>query len=358
MAYEPKWDGYRCVIFRDGDEVALWSRRGIELTQYFPEVVAGIVAHTPDRCILDGELVVIRGDRIEFERLGERCQPGSVRIAHLARTMPACFIAWDLLALADDDLTGRPLRERRALLERALDPATDLAAADSNTSRRAGANPILLSPQTTDPEVARDWFDRFEGAGLDGVIAKPLGGTYQQGARAMYKVKHSREADVVVGAFVLHKNSSASDPLLGTLHFGLYADAEPDPSTSDLHWVGVCSAFSEKARRQLLELLVPLALEPGSAEYDAHPWSRPAVEGGARRPGTNSTWTRERKTYWLLEPALVCQVVYEHMEGDRFRNTTRFGRWRPDKSPAECTFEQLEEPVNYVLADILANPAG
>lgn len=357
MAYEPKWDGYRCVVFRDGDEVTLFSRRGVDLTGYFPEVVAGVLDHSPTRCILDGELVVIRGDRLEFERLSERCQPGAVRIAHLARTMPACFIAWDLLALDDTDLTGRPLVERRTLLEAALDPADELPASAVETTGARG-NPILLSPQTTDPEVARHWFDQFEGAGLDGVMAKPLDGRYLQGARAMYKVKHSREADVVVGAFVLHKNSSAADPLLGSLHFGLYADDDPHPATSDLHWVGVCSAFSEQARRQLLEILLPLTLNPGSPEYEAHPWSRPYVEGGARRPGMNSTWSKEKKDYYLLEPALVCQVVYEHMEGDRFRNTTRFGRWRPDKAPEDCTFEQLQEPVRYNLAEILANPAG
>lgn len=330
MAYEPKWDGFRCLVFRDFDDVTLLSRQGRDLSVYFPEVVAAVLGNTPPRCVLDGELVVVQGARLDFVRLTERIHPAASRIAMLAETVPASLVCWDLLALDDTDLMGQPFVERRARLERAL------ATSDA---------PVHLTPLTTDLELARQWFHQFEGAGLDGVVAKPLDQPYQPGQRTMIKVKHQREVDVVVAGYRLHKNSTPERPLLGSLQLGLFDEA------GDLHWVGVSAAFPDATRADLAAMLGAITV---AGPDSPHPWAQAAHRPG-RRPGGVSRWSAEalRETH-LIEPMLVCAVGYDHVEGTRFRHTTKFQRWRPDREPASCTFAQLEEVVGFDLAEILA----
>lgn len=323
--YEPKWDGFRCLVFRDNDDVQLISRNGRDLSAYFPEVVAAVLENLPPRCVLDGELIVINGSRLDFGRLSERIHPAASRVRMLAATWPASFVAWDLLALDDTALLSTPFNQRRAALERAL------AHSDA---------PIFLTPITTDLDVAREWFDAFEGAGLDGVVAKAPDGEYLPGQRAMIKIKHKREADVVVGGYRLHKNSTAERPLLGSLQLGLFGDGV-------LHFVGVSAAFPDATRASLADMLGQLTLSPAAA----HPWS--AVEVAGRRPGAISRWSTELRETQLIDPLLVCSVGYEHMEGTRFRHTTRFLRWRPDRQPESCTFDQLDEVVSFDLDVIL-----
>lgn len=331
MAYEPKWDGFRCLVFRDNDEVTLLSRNGRDLSTYFPEVVQAVLENTPPRCVLDGELVVVQGDRLDFVKLTERIHPAQKRIDLLSQTMPASLVLWDLLALDDTALLERPFRERRRLLEQAL---------------RHSDPPVHLTPITEDIDRARDWFTRFEGAGLDGVVAKPLDGPYLPGQRTMVKVKHAREADVVVAGYRLHKNSTTERPLVGSLQLALYDDA------GVLHFVGVAAAFPEATRAGLAEQFAPVTLPPGPSE---HPWSRFEVAG--RRPGAISRWSAEIRETHLVWPMLVCTVGYEHMEGTRFRHTAQFRRWRGDRDPDSCTFEQLEEVVGFDLAEVLAGNA-
>lgn len=334
MAYEPKWDGFRCLVFRDGDAVELWSRGGKAMGAHFPELVAGVLAGTPDQCVLDGEMVIIVGDRIEFGRLGERANSSAARAKEQARTLPASLMLWDILALGDRDLTSEPFARRRVLLEDAL---------------AAAVPPVFCSPLTLDLEVAEHWFAQFEGAGLDGVIAKPLDGRYLPGQRAMYKVKHLREADVVVGAYREHKSSSAARPLLGGLHLGLYDGAD------ELHWVGAVSGFPDPMRAALIDMLAELAVVPGTPEWAGHPWHDQQRPGGPRRPGGAVRWgSPEDRVYHLIDPLLVATVNYDFMEGNRFRSAARFVRWRPDRDPRSCTFDQLEAPVSYNLAQILA----
>lgn len=331
MAYEPKWDGFRCLVFRDGDVVQLVSRNGRELTRYFPEVVDAVVAETPERCVLDGELVVVVGDRLEFERLSERIHPAETRIRTLSASTPASLICWDVLELPEGPVLERPFSERRELLAGAL--------------KEAGAGrSVHLTPLTLDLDRAQDWFSRFEGAGLDGVVAKPVGAPYEPGKRTMTKIKHAREADVVVAGYRLHKNSTPERPLLGSLQLGLFDDA------GVLQFVGVAAAFAQAARAQLATEMAAMRLAPD----DEHPWAG-AVEG--RRPGAISRWSTELRETHLISPMLVCEVGYEHMEGTRFRHSAQFRRWRPDREPGSCTFEQLEEVVKYDLAAVLAGDA-
>lgn len=332
MAYEPKWDGFRCLAFRDGDDVRLISRNGRDLTVYFPEVVAGALANIPERCVLDGELVVINGNRLDFVRLTERIHPAARRIALLSQTTPASLVCWDLLALGDANLMALPFVQRRKHLVAAL----------------AGARPpVHVTPLTLDRALAERWFEQFEGAGLDGVVAKPLDGAYQPGQRTMTKIKHQREADVVVVGYRLHKNSTPERPLLGSLQLALYDDA------GRLHWVGVAASFPDARRAALVSELAPLLITPGSPEFADHPWAG-APDGATRRPGMVSRWSpQELRETHLLRPELVCTVAYEHMEGPRFRHTARFLRWRPDREPTSCSFDQLDEPVGYDLAKIL-----
>jgi ATP-dependent DNA ligase len=333
MTYEPKWDGFRCVIFRDGDEVELASRGGKTLTRYFPEMVEQARRQLPERSAVDGELVVIRRDpgsppRLEFELLGQRIHPAASRIRLLAEQFPASFVAFDLLVLGDEALLDQPYAQRRERLTAAL----------------AGVEPpVYLTPITEDVPTARRWFEIFEGAGLDGLIAKPPGIPYEPGKRLMYKVKHARTADAVVAGFRWHK----SGPIVGSLLLGLYDD------TGVLHHVGVAGSFSRERRAELVEELAPYRVD---AEKD-HPWlGEPNPQSGQRVPGAVSRWTGKRNLEWEpLRPELVVEVGYEAMEGDRIRHTARFVRWRPDREPRSCTYAQLEQPLRFDVDQVLAD---
>jgi ATP-dependent DNA ligase len=327
LAYEPKWDGFRCLVFRDETKVLLFSRNGRDLTAYFPEVVAAALTETPPRCVLDGELVVARGDRLDFDLLSDRIHPAESRIRHLAAAFPASLICWDLLALDDDVLLDRPFGERREMLRLVLSGA---------------GNRVHLTPLTVDLEQARQWMASFEGAGLDGIVAKSLESPYQPGKRAMIKIKHAREADVVVAGYRLHRNSTTLRPLLGSLQLGLF-------DSGILHYVGVAAAFSEPVRAELAERFAELEVSPDSP---THPWAQPAEV--ARLPGAVSRWSSELKQTSLIEPLLVCTVGYEHMQGQRFRHSAQFKRWRPDREPASCTYDQLDEIPNFDLAKVLS----
>ena len=326
---EPKWDGFRCVVFRDGDEVELGSRNERPLTRYFPEVVEAVKASLPARCVVDGELVIAtEGGRLDFEALQQRIHPAASRITRLAGETPASFVAFDLLALDDADLRGRALEERRALLEEALANATP---------------PVHLTPVTTDEETANDWFSRFEGAGLDGVVAKPRDVTYREDERVMLKVKHSRTADVVLAGFRWHKTG----PIVGSLLLGLYDDS------GVLHSVGVAASFTMARRKELVDELAPLR----ENALDDHPWRTWAeASNDGRMPGAVSRWNAGKDLSWEpLRIERVLEVTYEHMEGTRFRHTAHFLRWRPDKEPHQCTYEQLEVVAPYELASIFGS---
>ncbi|MFE3019585.1 ATP-dependent DNA ligase [Streptomyces sp. NPDC059256] len=332
MQYEAKWDGFRAIVHRDGDEVVIGSRTGKPLTRYFPELAATLLDVLPPRCVIDGEIVIVHQGRLDFDRLTERIHPADSRVRMLAERDPASFIAFDLLALGDASLLETPLVERRAQLEAAL----------------AGARPRThLAPATTDQDLAQQWFETYEGAGLDGVVAKPFDLPYRPDARLMFKIKHERTADTVVAGYRLHK----SGPIVGSLLLGLYDD------TGALQHVGVCAAFSMKRRAELMEELAPLLMD----SVDGHPWAdwaRESAHEGARLPGAQSRWTGRKDLSWVaLRPERVVEVAYDHMEGDRFRHTAQFRRWRPDRTPEDCTYAQLEEPVRYDLAEVLAGPA-
>ncbi len=332
MQYEAKWDGFRAIVFRDGDEVELGSRTGKPLTRYFPELAEALRERLPDRCVVDGEIVIAREGHLDFDALTERIHPADSRVRTLAERTPASFVAFDLLALADESLLDVPLTDRRKLLVRALRDVTP---------------PVHVAPATTDVEVARGWFEQYEGAGLDGVVAKPLDLRYRQDERAMFKIKHERTADVVVAGYRLHK----SGPVVGSLLLGLY-DAQ-----GALQHVGVSAAFTMKRRAELVEELEPLRME----DVSDHPWAAwadEAAHASARLPGAPSRWTGKKDLSWVpLRPERVAEVAYDHMEnGQRFRHTARFRRWRPDRTPESCTYTQLEEPVRYDLAEILGGP--
>ncbi len=332
MQYEAKWDGFRAIVFRDGDEVELGSRTGKPLTRYFPELAEALRERLPERCVVDGEIVIAREGHLDFDALTERIHPADSRVRTLAERTPASFVAFDLLALADESLLDVPLTDRRKLLVRALRDVT---------------LPVHVAPATTDVEVARGWFEQYEGAGLDGVVAKPLDLRYRQDERAMFKIKHERTADVVVAGYRLHK----SGPVVGSLLLGLY-DAQ-----GALQHVGVSAAFPMKRRAELVEELEPLRME----DVSDHPWAAwadEAAHASARLPGAPSRWTGKKDLSWVpLRPERVAEVAYDHMEnGQRFRHTARFRRWRPDRTPGSCTYAQLEEPVRYDLAEILGGP--
>jgi ATP-dependent DNA ligase len=330
FVYEPKWDGFRALVWKSGDEVYLQSRDLKSLGRYFPELEAQLRANLPDRCVLDGEIVIATGGRLDFDALLLRVHPAASRIQLLAEQTPASYVAWDLLASGDDDLRERPQIERRAALERAL----------------AGvAPPIHLTPATRDRAVAADWFDRFEGAGLDGVMAKPEALTYLPGKRAMLKIKHKRTAECVVGGFRWYKGGKGT--LVGSLLLGLYDD------TGFLHHVGVTSAFTREVRAELAHKLEPLR----DHARDGHPWSDWAEwqdkETEQRRPGATSRWNRGKDLSWEpIQIGLVCEVSFEHLQGTRFRHAAHFQRWRPDKPATECRYDQLEETPAYELKNI------
>jgi len=335
VLFEPKWDGFRAIVFRDGDDVEITSRNTKPLTRYFPEVVEAIKEQLPERCVLDGEVFVAVGPRLEFEVLQERIHPAASRITLLAEQTPASFVAFDALALGDDDLTAAPFGERRARLEAALDQL----ALDGIAGR------VHLTRATTDPAVAEEWFDQFEGAGLDGVVAKPLAAAYEQNARTMLKIKHARTADVVLAGYRLHKNSTPERPLLGSLLLGLY-----DGDT--LQHVGVAASFTDARRAELVEELRPL--ETGIEDHPWGAWKEWAIANPDRVPGTQSRWSAGKDlSFTPLRPERVLEVGYEHMEGRRFRHTAQFKRWRPDRDPESCGYEQLEEPVRYDLTRVL-----
>jgi ATP-dependent DNA ligase len=326
--YEPKWDGFRAIIFRDGDDVEIGSRNERPFTRYFPEVVAAAKAQLPERCVVDGEIVIVTGDRLDFEALLNRIHPAASRVKLLAEQTPASFVAFDLLALADTDLRGVPMAQRRAALEEAL----------------AGARPpVHVTRATRSLDTAREWLDAFEGAGLDGVVSKPLDGTYRPDVRAMLKTKHERTADCVVAGFRWHK----SGPVVGSLLLGIYDDG------GRLQHVGVAASFPMKRRAELVEELAPLRMED-PAGHPWQEWAEAEAHEGARLPGAQSRWNAGKDLSWIpLRPERVVEVAYDHMEGTRFRHTAQFRRWRPDRDPASCTFDQIEVPVQYDLADVL-----
>jgi ATP-dependent DNA ligase len=329
--FEPKWDGFRALIFRDETGVHLQSRDERMLARYFPELTAALAPLLPERCVLDGEIVIVGPHGLDFEALLLRIHPASSRVAKLAAESPSSFVAWDLLALGDEDLREVPQRERRARLEAAL----------------AGARPPLhVTPATLDRSVAADWFTRFEGAGLDGVMAKPLDAVYQPGKRAMLKIKHARTADCVVAGFRWHKKGQGT--LVGSLLLGLYDDA------GVLHHVGVTSSFTAARRAALVGELAPLR-ENALEQHPWRDWAELDPEAHQRMPGGTSRWNRGKDLSWEpLRLERVVEVKYDHLQGTRFRHATTFQRWRLDKQPGECTYAQLEETPPYELSKIFA----
>jgi ATP-dependent DNA ligase len=329
LLYEPKWDGFRCIVFRGGSETYLQSRDLRPFDRYFPEVHDACAAALPDGCVVDGEIVIATPGGLDFDALQMRLHPAASRVARLARESPASFVAFDLLAVGGREIMTAPQEARRRGLEELL-------------ARRAP--PIHLTPMTRDPALATDWLARFEGAGLDGVIAKPAQGVYQPGKRAMIKVKHARTADCVVAGFRWHKQGKGT--LVGSLLLGLYDDA------GMLHHVGVTSSFSMEARRQLVEELAPLR----ARALEHHPWRDWAdVDESAttRMPGGHSRWSAGKDLSWEpLRIERVCEVKYDHLQGDRFRHATVFLRWRPDRSPRDCRYDQLEVTTAYELAKV------
>ncbi len=327
--YEPKWDGFRCIVFRDGDEVELGSRNERPLTRYFPELADRLREQLPDRVVLDGEIVIATDRGLDFDLLQLRLHPAASRVAKLAAETPSSFVAFDLLAEGDDDLRELPFGTRRKRLEEMF---------------RKARPPVHLTPATTDRDVAAQWFDRFEGAGLDGVVAKPLDGEYREGERTMAKVKHLRTADCVVAGTRRHKDGKG----VGSLLLGLF-DGE-----GVLHHVGVASSFAAPLRLELDEYLEPYRAHA----LDGHPWREWAdaaaqADPGSRMPGGLSRWNAGKDLSWdAVRPELVAEVAYEHLQGDRFRHTARFQCWRPDRDPPTCTYEQLETPVPVELREV------
>lgn len=328
--FEPKWDGFRALVFRDGDELMIQSRDRKPLDRYFPELAAPLKAQLPERCVLDGEVVIAASTGLDFDALQLRIHPAASRIRLLAQQIPASVVFFDLLAAGDRDLRSVPFAERRRELEDLLKSATP---------------PLHLTPATRDIATARDWFKRFEGAGLDGVMAKPADGTYQPGRRTMLKVKHERDCDCVVAGFRWHKD--AENVAIGSLLLGLY------DASGTLQHVGVCSSFTQAKRRELVEFLAPYR-ENALAN---HPWQGWAeASGGDRMPGGQSRWSQGKDLSWQpLRTELVVEVAYEHMQGTRFRHMAQFRRWRTDKPPRQCTYEQLEVVAPHELADIFTS---
>jgi ATP-dependent DNA ligase len=325
-SYEPKWDGFRSICFRDDDQVELGSRNERPLTRYFPELVAAVTAELPQRCVVDGEIVIAAAHGLDFDALQLRLHPAASRVRMLAEQTPASFIAFDLLALGDDDYTSRPFTERRAALVAAL--------SGRGTS-------VHVTPATTDLATAQRWFTEFEGAGLDGVVAKPLAVRYQPGKRSMFKIKHQRTADCVLAGYRVHKSG---DDAIGSLLLGLYRD------DGTLASVGVIGAFPLAKRRLLFTELQPLV-----TTFDDHPWNWAA--NMAERPSprnAGSRWNAGKDLSFVpLRPERVVEIRYEHMEGERLRHMGQFNRWRPDRDPRSCTYAQLEQPPTYRLDDIV-----
>src|SRR4051812_47560340 len=327
--YEPKWDGFRCIVFRDGDEVELGSRNERPLTRYFPEVVAAVKEALPEKCVVDGEIVVPRGDRLHFESLLQRIHPAESRVNLLAEETPAHFVAFDLLAVGDESLMETPFAERQARLRTVVKDSHDR---------------VHVTALTQDVAVAERWFDQFEGAGLDGVVAKAADLPYGPDQRLMVKVKHVRTADCVVAGFRWHK----SGPIVGSLLLGLYDDGR-------LQHIGVAASFPMARRAELVEELAPYRAEA----LDGHLWQEWAnaqvqENGENRMPGAQSRWNAKKDLSWVpLRPELVVEIKYDQLEGRRLRHTGQFLRWRPDREPLSCTYDQLDVPVRYALAEVL-----
>jgi ATP-dependent DNA ligase len=320
--FEPKWDGFRALVFRDGDEILIQSRDGKSLNRYFPELLDPIHAQLPARCVLDGEIVVAMNGRLDFEALQLRIHPAASRVRLLSQEIPASIVFFDLLCVGDQDLRSEPFKSRRQEAESLLSSA---------------APPIHLTPATCESSVALDWFRRFEGAGLDGVMAKPIVGTYEPDKRVMLKVKHERDCDCVVAGFRWHKKGEGT--AVGSLLLGLFDDS------GALQHVGVCASFTQEKRQQLVEYLAPYRQDA----LANHPWKLWAehelasAERGHRMPGGQSRWSQGKDLSWEpLRPELVVEVAYEHMQGARFRHMSQFRRWRTDKKPSDCTYAQLE----------------
>jgi ATP-dependent DNA ligase len=331
--FEPKWDGFRALIFRDGDEILIQSRDGKSLNRYFPELLDTLRAQLPARCVLDGEIVIAKDGELDFEALQLRIHPAASRVKMLSIAIPVSIVFFDLLCTGDRDLCGQPFRSRRRELETLLGPA---------------APPIHLTPATSDAVVASDWFRRFEGAGLDGVMAKLVSGTYEPDKRVMLKVKHERDCDCVVAGFRWHKNGE--DSAVGSLLLGLFDDS------GVLQHVGVCASFTLEKRRELVEFLAPYRAD-ALVNHPWRAWAEPgSAEGAGRRmPGGQSRWSHGKDLSWEpLRPELVVEVEYEHMQGPRFRHMSRFRRWRTDKRPADCTYAQLEVVPPQELMAIFA----
>ena len=318
-SFEPKWDGFRAVIFRSGDDLLIQSRDGKPLDRYFPELREPLLQQLPQQCVLDGEIVIKLAGGLDFDALSLRIHPAASRVKMLAAQMPASVVFFDLLQVDDRDLREAPFQERRAELERVL--------------ARAQA-PLHITPATREQEVAQDWFTRFEGAGLDGVMAKPLDGPYTPDKRTMLKVKHERDCDCVVAGFRWHKDGDGT--AVGSLLLGLYNDA------GALQHVGVCASFTAAKRRELVEFLAPYR-EDALANHPWANWADAAAQASGRMPGGQSRWSGGKDLSWQpLRIELVVEVAYEHMQGDRFRHLAHFRRWRPDKPTAQCTYAQLE----------------
>jgi ATP-dependent DNA ligase len=332
--FEPKWDGFRALIFRDGDEIEIQSRDEKPLNRYFPELVEALTAQLPERCVLDGEIVIAKDSALDFDALQLRLHPAASRVKLLSQQIPASIVFFDLLCEGDRDLRGVAFEERRKALDAVLARAVP---------------PVHLTPATRESSVASDWFRRFEGAGLDGVMAKPSAGTYEPNKRVMLKVKHERDCDCVVAGFRWYKKGDRT--MVGSLLLGLFDDA------GVLQHVGVCASFSDEMRHSLLEFLTPYRRD---ALAD-HPWKQwaeylaPEGSAGRRMPGGQSRWSQGKDLSWEpLRPELVVEVAYEHMQGTRFRHMAHFRRWRTDKRPADCTYAQLEVVPPHELAAIFA----
>ena len=331
--FEPKWDGFRALVFRDRDEILIQSRDEKSLNRYFPELLEPITSQLPARCALDGEIVVAQHGALDFNALQLRIHPAASRVNMLSREIPASIVFFDLLSEGDRDLREAPFQERRGILESLLSSL---------------APPLHLTPATRDLAIAADWFRRFEGAGLDGVIAKSMAGIYEPNKRVMLKIKHERDCDCVVAGFRWHKKGDRT--AVGSLLLGLYDDA------GALQHVGVCASFTDRKRRELVEFLSPYR-KNGLAD---HPWKHWAeqesgADAGQRMPGGQSRWSGGKDLSWEpLRPELVVEVAYDHMQGDRFRHTAQFRRWRTDKKPGDCTYAQLEVVPPEELATIFA----
>jgi ATP-dependent DNA ligase len=327
--FEPKWDGFRTLVFRDGGELFIQSRDAKPLNRYFPELAGPLLEQLPERCVLDGEIVIVTEKGLDFDALQMRLHPAASRVKLLAETTPASVVFFDLLALGDRDLRGEGFAGRRRELEAAVGRAQP---------------PVYLTPATSDYGLASDWFRRFEGAGFDGVMAKPPDGIYEPDKRVMLKVKHDRECDCVVAGFRWHRKGDRDT--VGSLLLGLFDDS------GALHHVGVCASFTDEKRRELVGFLAPYRKD-AMANHPWKEWAGDAAYAGQRMPGGQSRWSQGKDLSWEpLRAELVVEVAYDHMQGDRFRHTAQFRRWRPDKPPSACTYAQLEVVPPQELAAI------